>query len=297
MEKMPQYYAAYGADLNMRLLMHWCEEHHFAQAEFYPYRKAYLPDYELIVNVHSQLHHGGILNIRPVFGQVTPVCLFEINEIGVKALKRKAQASHKYQYHESVALTADGQAIPVFTFLVPPEKQSVQTYTISEQYKEIIIEGAIDLGLETKWHEAALTEQRQHPLYPGLFVYGTLKTDGSNFPFLKSFQLKSAHVAKVEGLLVDLGEYPGFVCRTDESNTVWGEYLEFEKMSTAIRMADQIEEFYGFNSHNSLYRRALISVEIPRLTAKLAWIYIYLNDDPLLTIVEEGYWGLPPFAN
>lgn len=297
MEKTPQYYAAYGADLNMRLLMHWCEEHHFAQAEFYPYRKAYLPDYELIVNAHSQLHHGGVLNIRPVFGQVTPVCLFEVNETGVKALKRKAQASHKYQYHECLALTAHGQEIQVFTFLIPPEKQSAQTYTISEHYKEIVMEGAIDLGLDTKWHESVLTEQRQHSCYPGLFVYGTLKTDGSNFPFLKSFQLKSAHVAKVEGVLVDLGAYPGFLCRTDESSTVWGEYLEFEKMSTAIRMADQIEEFYGFGNQKSLYRRALISVEIPKLTDKLAWIYVYLNDDPLLSVIEEGYWGLPPFAN
>ncbi len=297
MKSFPQYYAAYGADLNMHIVTRWCEDHHLSQAEFYPYCKAYLPDYELILNKHSQIHHGGVLNLQAIRGQIAPVFLIEVNEIAVKALKKKAHASHQYTYQECVALTSNGQEVKVFTFLAPPEKQARLHIPPSIAYQELVLEGATELGLNLQWHRAAFSHQSQDTLMPGFFFYGTLKTDGENFHFLKTCGLKSAHVAKTEGVLVDVGAYPGFLSLEDENGIVWGEYLEFENTEKAILAADAVEEFFGFEQPKSLYRRALLHVEIPNLSQKLAWIYIYLNADPLLPIIEEGYWGLPPFMN
>ncbi len=121
-----------------------------------------------------------------------------------------------------------------------------------------------------------------------VFVYGTLRRDGRFHAVVAPFVVEALE-ARVQGVLVDLGEYPGWI---EGEGTVWGEVLLLRPVSEALRRLDAFEGWFGPGDPRSLYER----VQVEALTAAgpvRAWAYRYRGSTAGLSLVRGGVWSAP----
>ncbi len=121
-----------------------------------------------------------------------------------------------------------------------------------------------------------------------VFVYGTLRRAGRFHAIVAPF-VREAVEARVGGVLLDLGAYPGWVAG---EGTVWGEVLLLRRATEALRRLDAFEECFGPDDPRSVYDR----VEVEAMTAAgpvRAWAYRYRGPTAGRRRVESGVWGAP----
>lgn len=121
-----------------------------------------------------------------------------------------------------------------------------------------------------------------------VFVYGTLRSGGRFHAMVAPF-VREAVEARVGGILLDLGAYPGWV---EGEGTVRGEVFLLRRTSEALRRLDAFEECFGPDDPRSVYDR----VEVEAMTAAgpvRAWAYRYRGPTAGRRRVRSGVWGAP----
>ncbi|MGB3050666.1 MAG: gamma-glutamylcyclotransferase family protein [Polyangiales bacterium] len=82
--------------------------------------------------------------------------------------------------------------------------------------------------------------------------------------------------------------YPGLVL--SEGRTVHGELYEIDDVAAALQELDSYEDFMGYESMGSLYRRSLINAVTPS-GSTFAWTYIFLGDAGAFPLIPTGRWS------
>lgn len=122
-----------------------------------------------------------------------------------------------------------------------------------------------------------------------LFVYGTLlrqsKTAMSSLLLSNS---KFIDAATVQGILYDIGEYPGLILSNKSKDQVKGELFQLNNPDKLIKELDAYE--------GSEYRKVIASVYLKDGTTLKSWLYIFCLPTDTFTCIESGdymsYLGL-----
>jgi len=119
-----------------------------------------------------------------------------------------------------------------------------------------------------------------------LFVYGTLLPGHGNYPLIES-HVQNAQAATIEGILVDLGDFPALVAGNGIVN---GIVLEVGQV--ALHIADRIEG-YAPGREGCLYLREEVQVRLDDGTQIAGWAYRYacpgdIADRTRLVVSRDG---------
>lgn len=116
-------------------------------------------------------------------------------------------------------------------------------------------------------------------------VYGSLRS-GFALPDAPDVgdRLIDRGTCTIQGLLYDLGDYPGVVAG---QGSVAGELFEIRDL-TVFRDLDQYERYDALDPDSSLYIRRLVRLQEPTVDA---WIYLYNRDIEGKPIIPSGDWA------
>jgi gamma-glutamylcyclotransferase (GGCT)/AIG2-like uncharacterized protein YtfP len=125
-----------------------------------------------------------------------------------------------------------------------------------------------------------------------LFVYGTLQ------PGLAPAELAPAVAnlvligeAFVNGVLYDLGGYPGAVLDASSQQRIIGAVYQVPEDPTVMAELDAYEEFDPAAPQSSLFLRMLHPVELATGGALQCWVYVYNRDPGTATVISGGkFW-------
>lgn len=114
-------------------------------------------------------------------------------------------------------------------------------------------------------------------MIPFLFVYGTLL---KGLDALKEWNsvIKPNFIGqgKLNGLLYDLGEYPGAIIDTkSRKEFVSGEVYELKNPTASFKILDEYEEFFPSHPQKSLFIRRECPVTLENGKMITAWVYVY----------------------
>lgn len=110
-----------------------------------------------------------------------------------------------------------------------------------------------------------------------IFVYGTLMNGFGNHALLRGAEFIKSGRTPPSYTMYSLGGFPG-VCEGGETAVV-GEIYRV-KNTEMLRRLDSLE------GHPNWYRRTPITLE----DGSEVEMYVYLNGDPNMTVVESGSW-------
>jgi len=280
-------YFAYGSNLDAENWDLWCATKGYDPGSIEPLGRAWLPDHELVFHYQSRLRKGGALDVRPRRGTTIPGALFRVNDW--EGLDAKEGVSGGYYRSISVtALTDDGRAHRATTYRVCDERVG-PFVPPRQEYREIVMRGLSRFGHR---HEAFFEAASNTPASASpksIFAYGTLMRGERNHELLASQVLRAHGPARVgDAALLQIDWYPGLVL--SEGGTVHGELYELHDVSAALQELDSYEDFMGYESASSLYRRSLINAVTPSGPA-LAWTYIFLGDAGRFSLIPSGRWS------
>ena len=297
------YYFGYGSNLATEDLQRWCQRNNFAQASFRAVETAWLPDYAPSFHYYSPVRGGGALDVTPALGHCTPGVLFELNEVAERALDQKEGVGQgRYGRRAMVAITANGRALPCWTYRVDASFVEPQLVAPTPYYLEIVKNALRRHGLNEQPVLAAARGNQPSASPDRLFVYGTLKRGHCRAGLLKP---RTVEPAQCRGHLVDLGEYPGLRLGAEPARDaagredhlqpppgwVRGELVEHDGLGDLLPELDEVEDFLGYDHPDSLYRRVLIRVRTGDGSESLAWSYSYLGPvGPSTPVVPGGDW-------
>jgi gamma-glutamylcyclotransferase (GGCT)/AIG2-like uncharacterized protein YtfP len=123
-----------------------------------------------------------------------------------------------------------------------------------------------------------------------LFVYGTLMRGESNYDVMKPFRCERVANARVRGLMVDLGSYPGLIRPLNIRSHVAGELMWLPEIGEALEATDRLEEFAGFGEARSMYRRTILNVHREDGVSEAAWAYVYNRPVGQHRLISGGDW-------
>jgi gamma-glutamylcyclotransferase (GGCT)/AIG2-like uncharacterized protein YtfP len=121
-----------------------------------------------------------------------------------------------------------------------------------------------------------------------LFVYGTLRKGLSDTPH--PFLVETAHYvgeAKFNGILFDLGAYPGAIPSGNPHDFVKGEVYALLRPHETLLLLDAYEGCDGCDGDDPLYRREVAALLGDNQTWK-AWIYLYNGNVGGCKVIESG---------
>ncbi|MGB5221215.1 MAG: gamma-glutamylcyclotransferase family protein, partial [Polyangiales bacterium] len=72
---------------------------------------------------------------------------------------------------------------------------------------------------------------------------------------------------------------------------VHGELYEIDEVETVLHELDAYEDFSGYGTTDSLYRRSLVSA-VAGHESVLAWTYVFLGDPAAFPLISSGRWTL-----
>jgi gamma-glutamylcyclotransferase (GGCT)/AIG2-like uncharacterized protein YtfP len=280
-------YFAYGSNLDDENWVLWCDKRGCDPASIEPLGPAWLPDHELVFRYKSRLRDGGALDVRPRHGTAIPGALFRVHDW--QGLDAKEGVSGGYYRRIAVtALTDDGRAHSAATYCVCDER--VRDFVAPQaEYRQIVTRGLSRFG---HGHDGFLAAAKGAPASPcptAIFAYGTLMSGERSHDMLASRVRRSHGSAQVIGAsLIHIDWYPGLIL-TDEGS-VHGELYEIEDVAATLQEFDSYEDFSGYDSERSLYRRALVSA-VTTGGSMLAWTYIYLGDADAFPLIPSGRWS------
>lgn len=293
---MSDLYFAYGSNLNTHDFKAWCRENGFE----YPLSKfanAYIPDMRLVFNFKSAGRGGGVLNIRNQFGNAVPGVLFRVgSEKGWDILDKKELAPDIHHKLTITALTEDGQTHNAETFLVAPSMTEGLFVPPSDKYMKIVEDGYAEQGIEDVagnfFREIAAGKEPPWCI-SSLFVYGTFMRGESRNHILQSTEaIEFAETATVSGKLYDTGKgYPAMVPALGPADgTVSGELFRLKNPRAAFEILDIVEDFRGYGSRKSVYRRAVIRARTGDGRSTPAWIYMLDGTAEKFELIDSGDW-------
>lgn len=284
-------YFAYGSNLHAADFARACRANGQRADGLRALVRAWLPDADVVFNVHSPSRGGGVLNLRVRRGQVVPGLLFEADEAAWQALDAKEGAPWLYERTTVTVLTPDGQAHRACTYRVPDTRVEAAFTPPTPDYLRLVRE-----GLAAHGHATTQLDQAAQGLQPSasvavFFVYGTLMRGESNHRVAARHGLASVQAARVRGDLFDTGMGFPAMRLSDGTGQVRGELLVPEDFEAAVGAMDDLEVFAGYGADGNEYERRLIEVTPEDGGAsRLAWIYVAGEALPLKRRIDSGDW-------
>jgi gamma-glutamylcyclotransferase (GGCT)/AIG2-like uncharacterized protein YtfP len=280
-------YFAYGSNLDDENWALWCERKGYDPRSLESLGPAWLPDHELVFHYRSRLRSGGALDVRPRPGNAIPGALFRVHDW--EGLDAKEGVSGQYYERAPVtALTADGRAHAATTYRVCDGRVG-EFVAPGPEYREMVIRGLSRFGHSADGFLAAASGIPAPAIPSTVFAYGTLMRGERSHGLLAPRVRRSLGAAQVLGAsLVHIDWYPGLVL--SGGGSVHGEVYELEAIDAALQELDSYEDFAGYGSDESLYRRSLVTVDTSA-GPRLAWTYVYLGDVSGLQRIPSGRWS------
>jgi len=118
-----------------------------------------------------------------------------------------------------------------------------------------------------------------------LFVYGTLLQPGNQFAGYLSRHCTFIANGKVNGVLYDIGEYPGLIVNGGES-FVYGSVYRIDK-DELLKKIDAYEGYGPDEEEPNLYIRTMLSILTTNGSIN-AWVYIYNHPVDCLPRIPSG---------
>ena len=279
-------YFAYGSNLDSENWGLWCEAKGYDSGSIEPLGRAWLPDHELVFHYRSRLRKGGALDVRPRRGTSIPGALFRVHDWDGLDAKEGVSGSY-YRRIAVTALTDDGRGHLATTYCVCDERVG-PFVPPGPEYREIVTRGLSRFGHPHDGFLAAASGAASSPSPDVIFTYGTLMSGERNHDLLASQVVRAYGPARVTGAsLVYIDWYPGLVLSDDGS--VHGELYEVDDIETSLEALDAYEDFLGYGTEGSLYRRSLVSA-VASDGATLAWTYVFLGDASAFPLISSGRW-------
>lgn len=266
----PRFYFAYGAGL--------APEFDFIVDErTSPGGVAYIPDHEAVFG------GSGSLCLRPRRGYVVGGVFYELSPPAKPGDGNPPNQS----LASMVALSTNGEA---FSVQLHRAKMAAEA-TPEPELLSSLREARTRFGLEASWLEHPHRKQTREPLFPGLFIYGTLMRGECRFKILEQdCGIQDIQGATVRGRLLDLGAYPGMVEAGQAESIVYGELCTLRDPERALEILDEVEDFLGWNSSSSMYERVLVSVSRGDGSSQEAWTYRLAEVPSYAREISGGDW-------
>jgi gamma-glutamylcyclotransferase (GGCT)/AIG2-like uncharacterized protein YtfP len=280
-------YFAYGSNLDSENWELWCDAKGYDADSIEPLGPAWLPDHELVFHYRSRLRRGGALDVQRRRGTAIPGALFRVHDW--EGLDAKEGVSGGYYRRISVtALTDDGQAHSATTYCVCDQRLG-PFVSPEPAYREIVTRGLSRFGHRHDGFLAAATGVSASPNPAAIFTYGTLMAGERNHDLLAPKVRRAHGSARVTGAsLIHIDWYPGLVL--GDGGSVHGKLYEVDDVPATLEELDAYEDFMGYGSEGSLYRRSLIKAVTPNGSA-LAWTYVFLGDANTFPLIPSGRWS------
>lgn len=295
---MEELYFAYGSNLNSPDFTGWCIENGLQ----YPLSKvanAFIPDMRLVFNYNSPKRGGGVLNIRNQLGNAVPGTLFRVagGQRGWETLDRKELAPKVHHKLRVTALTDDGQAHVAETFLVSASETEGLFVPPTAEYVGIVEQGYAEQGMDQtaeKFFREIAAGKEPPWCINYLFVYGTFMRGESRNHILQSTDvIEFEETASAKGDLYDTGKgYPAMVPVPGAADgaRVSGELFLLKNPRSAFEILDIVEDFRGYESQRSVYRRAMIRAVTKSGRSVLTWVYMLNGSADNMTLIAAGDW-------
>ena len=122
-----------------------------------------------------------------------------------------------------------------------------------------------------------------------LFVYGTLRKDYKNgmYHILEKYA-DFVGEGIFNGILYDIGEYPGAVPSNKNSQIVKGELYSIHNHKFVFKKLDEYEGYSGKDPHYMEFLRKKVSITLINGEKYSAWIYIYNRSTNGLKVIQSG---------
>ena len=269
-------YFAYGSNLDAEDWRCFCIKNSISADCIKPIGPAFLPDHELVFDVFSQTRGGGALNINARLGGYVCGALFEVGDLGWRALDLKEGVVERvYQKVTKRILQPNGSLVLALTYEVTPESRChfVEPTTA---YFEAVKRGLLRFNFPDLHLSQAAVGERFVDSTVGIFVYGTV-TSGE----CRHWSIDSSNVVKFKdgsarGLLFATEfDYPMLqLSDSDSAKDIAGELFFFHDLAATIRQLDKVEGFSSFGSSVNQYARTLVTVRSPGEGPAWAWCYV-----------------------
>jgi hypothetical protein len=146
---MPQYYFAYGADLDPDDLGLRCEVRRRHRVQFAKSRPAVLKGYRLVCNIPSQYRQGGIFNVVPDPAGIVHGVAYELHPgDAISTSVMKEGESTNYLLAVNNVEIAGGKEIPALVIRAEAKSKLLQP---SPAYLKIVISAARRHRLPAEW--------------------------------------------------------------------------------------------------------------------------------------------------
>ena len=285
---MTSRYFAYGSNLHADEFRRYCAENALDPSVLRPLGRGFLGDHALAFRASAA--GEGVADVFPRRGHATAGALFEVSD-GFALLDRKEGASAGARRRVKVTvLTDDGSAVEAETYV-----SASPTFHAAPTPETIAL---LTAGLVRFRHDPAPVKAAALGRVPAcdptsIFVYGTLRTGEALADVIARHdpleEGKGVVRGTVRGTLLDLGEYPGLVLEGGPTSRVRGEVFTFLDLEPVLEELDAIEEFHGYGREGSLYRRAIVRVDLDG-RERLAWTYVYQGPRNAASVIESGDW-------
>ncbi len=122
-----------------------------------------------------------------------------------------------------------------------------------------------------------------------LFVYGTLRRE-AQFPLEKYLGKWVIFIGRgtCQGILIDLGSYPGVIPSHRKTDRVVGELYRLLEPENVLARLDYYEGFRPNHPQQSEYIRRQIPVRLEDGSTLDAWIYFYNGQTTELRVIRSG---------
>ena len=124
-----------------------------------------------------------------------------------------------------------------------------------------------------------------------LFVYGTLQPDYAPSAIAHVVaRLNVVGKGSVNGVLYDLGGYPGAILDPASTQTIYGVIFQLSEDPLVLRELDAYEDFDPGSPESSQFIRILHPVVLAEGSTLDCWIYVYNRDPGSARILPGGIY-------
>ena len=107
-----------------------------------------------------------------------------------------------------------------------------------------------------------------------LFVYGTLLDEDNKYGIYLRDNSEFFSSGQIEGILYDIGEYPGAILSAGGDDFIYGIILQIDEPSEVLALIDMYEGFGEDQPQPNEFIRVLTEAETDRGRVN-CWIYLY----------------------
>ncbi len=125
-----------------------------------------------------------------------------------------------------------------------------------------------------------------------LFTYGTLQPGHAPAEIVQAVdKLRPVGKGFVNGLLYDLGDYPGAVLNLESKRRIFGTVFELAEDAGLLSQLDEYEGFDPITPQQSLFIRELHPVKMATGEKLNCWVYIYNRKPEHARLVQSGIYA------